>query len=517
MIRGAAMKKELVLVLDFGGQYNQLIARRVRELSVYSEMVPFNISYEEVLAKQPRGIILSGGPESVRVENAPTCDPRIFEMGVPVLGICYGMQLLAQHFGGQVAGGQLREYGRSILQITRPEDMLFKGLELDMQVWMSHGDSIKELPEGFQATARTSNCPFAAISNPERGLYGVQFHPEVKHTLLGMEILGKFLFEVCGLKAEWNLGDFIGETVEEIRCQVGERKVLCALSGGVDSSVAATLVHRAVGDQLICVFVDNGLMRKGEPEQVVKTFRDQMKMNLVAVDARERFINKLAGEKDPERKRKIIGEEFIRVFEEEKNKLGDIEYLVQGTIYPDIIESGTSTAHTIKSHHNVGGLPEDMDFKLIEPLRLLFKDEVRLLGEKLGIPHEILWRQPFPGPGLGVRVLEEVSWEKLELLKEADAIVREEIKKAGLENDIWQAFAVLPPVRSVGVMGDARTYAYPVIIRAVVSDDAMTAEWAHLPYELLDTMARRIVNEVQGINRVAYDITSKPPGTIEWE
>lgn len=511
------MKKELVLVLDFGGQYNQLIARRVRELSVYSEMVPFNISYEEVLAKQPRGIILSGGPESVHVENAPTCDPRIFEMGVPVLGICYGMQLLAQHFGGQVAGGQLREYGRSILQITRPEDMLFKGLELDMQVWMSHGDSIKELPEGFQATARTSNCPFAAISNPERGLYGVQFHPEVKHTLLGMEILGKFLFEVCGLKAEWNLGDFIGETVEEIRCQVGERKVLCALSGGVDSSVAATLVHRAVGDQLICVFVDNGLMRKGEPEQVVKTFRDQMKMNLVAVDARERFINKLAGEKDPERKRKIIGEEFIRVFEEEKNKLGDIEYLVQGTIYPDIIESGTSTAHTIKSHHNVGGLPEDMDFKLIEPLRLLFKDEVRLLGEKLGIPHEILWRQPFPGPGLGVRVLEEVSWEKLELLKEADAIVREEIKKAGLENDIWQTFAVLPPVRSVGVMGDARTYAYPVIIRAVVSDDAMTAEWAHLPYELLDTMARRIVNEVQGINRVAYDITSKPPGTIEWE
>jgi GMP synthase (glutamine-hydrolysing) len=495
------MKKELVLVLDFGGQYNQLIARRVRELSVYSEMVPFNISYEEVLAKQPRGIILSGGPESVHVENAPTCDPRIFEMGVPVLGICYGMQLLAQHFGGQVAGGQLREYGRSILQITRPEDMLFKGLELDMQVWMSHGDSIKELPEGFQATARTSNCPFAAISNPERGLYGVQFHPEVKHTLLGMEILGKFLFEVCGLKAEWNLGDFIGETVEEIRCQVGERKVLCALSGGVDSSVAATLVHRAVGDQLICVFVDNGLMRKGEPEQVVKTFRDQMKMNLVAVDARERFINKLAGEKDPERKRKIIGEEFIRVFEEEKNKLGDIEYLVQGTIYPDIIESGTSTAHTIKSHHNVGGLPEDMDFKLIEPLRLLFKDEVRLLGEKLGIPHEILWRQPFPGPGLGVRVLEEVSWEKLELLKEADAIVREEIKKAGLENDIWQAFAVLPPVRSVGVMGDARTYAYPVIIRAVVSDDAMTAEWAHLPYELLDTMARRIVNEVQASSR----------------
>lgn len=511
------MNKELVLVLDFGGQYNQLIARRVRELSVYSEMVPFNISYEEVVQKKPGGIILTGGPESVHIENAPACDPRIFEMGIPVLGICYGMQLLAQHYGGNVAGGQVREYGRSMLEVMEAEDILFHGLDVDMQVWMSHGDAIEKLPPGFRGTARTKNCPFAAMSSAERGLYGVQFHPEVKHTLLGMDILKNFLFGICGLKGEWDLGDFIGDMVEDIRTKVGDRKILCALSGGVDSSVAATLVHRAVGDQLVCVFVDNGLLRKDEPEQVVSTFRDKMKMNLIAVDARQRFINKLAGVKDPERKRKIIGEEFIRVFEEEKNQLGDIEYLVQGTIYPDIIESGTSTAHTIKSHHNVGGLPEDMDFKLIEPLRLLFKDEVRLLGEKLGIEQEILWRQPFPGPGLGVRVLEEVTWEKLELLKEADAIVREEIKNAGLENDIWQAFAVLPPIRSVGVMGDARTYAYPIIIRAVVSDDAMTAEWAHLPYELLDLMARRIVNEVHGINRVAYDITSKPPGTIEWE
>lgn len=511
------MNKELVLVLDFGGQYNQLIARRVRELSVYSEMVPYNISYEEVVAKNPGGIILTGGPESVHVENAPACDPRIFELGVPVLGICYGMQLIAHHYGGRVKGGQIREYGRSMLQVTESEDLLFSGLDLDMQVWMSHGDSLQEIPAGFKSTARTDNCSFAAITDAERKLYGVQFHPEVKHTLFGMEILKKFLFDVCKLEGKWDLGDFIGETVAEIREKVGTRKILCALSGGVDSSVAATLVHKAVCDQLVCVFVDNGLLRKDEPAQVVKTFRDQMKMNLIAVDARERFLSKLAGVKDPELKRKIIGEEFIRVFEEEKNKLGDIEYLVQGTIYPDIIESGTSTAHTIKSHHNVGGLPEDIDFKLIEPLRLLFKDEVRLMGEKLGIPHELLWRQPFPGPGLGVRVLEEVTAEKLELLKEADAIVREEIKKAGLEEEIWQAFAVLPPIRSVGVMGDARTYAYPVIIRAVVSDDAMTAEWARLPYELLDIISRRIVNEVLGINRVVYDVTSKPPATIEWE
>lgn len=511
------MDKELVLVLDFGGQYNQLIARRVRELSVYSEMVPFDIPFEEVVSKKPGGIILTGGPESVHAENSPACDPRIFTMGVPVLGICYGMQLMAQHFGGSVTGGRVREYGRSQLKIIDNDDLLMQELDSQMQVWMSHGDSLEVMPPGFKAIARTDNCPFAAISNPAARLYGVQFHPEVKHTLLGMEILKKFLFDICRLKGEWDLGDFISETIADIREKVGSRKILCALSGGVDSSVAATLVHKAVGDQLVCVFVDNGLLRKDEPEQVADTFRGQMQMNLIAVDARERFLKQLAGIKDPEQKRKIIGEEFIRVFEEEKRKLGDIDFLVQGTIYPDIVESGTSTAHTIKSHHNVGGLPEDMDFKLLEPLRLLFKDEVRQLGEKLGIPHELLWRQPFPGPGLGVRVLEEITAEKLEVLKEADAIVREEIKNAGLEEEIWQAFAVLPPIKSVGVMGDARTYAYPVIIRAVVSDDAMTAEWARLPYELLDSISRRIVNEVKGINRVVYDITSKPPGTIEWE
>jgi GMP synthase (glutamine-hydrolysing) len=510
------MEKELVLVLDFGGQYNQLIARRVRELSVYSEMVPYDISYAEVVEKNPRAVILTGGPASVHIEDAPACDKRIFEMGIPVLGICYGMQLLAHQLGGEVKASNLREYGRSHLGVIS-DDKLFFGLEREMQVWMSHGDSIISLPDGFEVTAGTDNCSIAAMSNPSRQLYGVQFHPEVKHTIYGMDILKNFLFEVCGLKGDWDLSDFIAETVAGIRNKVGSKKILCALSGGVDSSVAATLVHQAVGERLVCVFVDNGLMRKGEAEQVVETFHDGMKMNLVFADARERFLNKLAGVTEPERKRKIIGEEFIRVFEEEASRLGEIDYLVQGTIYPDVIESGTKTATTIKSHHNVGGLPEDMKFDLVEPLRLLFKDEVRIIGERLGIPADMVWRQPFPGPGLGVRVLEEVTSEKVEILKEADAIVREEIKKAGLEREIWQAFAVLPPVRSVGVMGDARTYAYPIIIRAVVSDDAMTAEWARLPYELLDIMARRIVNEVKGVNRVAYDITSKPPGTIEWE
>ncbi len=510
------MKKELVLVMDFGGQYNQLIARRVRELSVYTEMVPYDIPYEEVLEKAPKGIIFSGGPSSVHIEDAPSCDPRVFSLGIPILGICYGMQLIAQKMGGEVRGSKLREYGRSHLNVLA-DDLLFSGLERKMQVWMSHGDSINTVPEGFTITATTDNCAIAAMSYPEKNLYGVQFHPEVKHSIYGMEILKNFIFGICQMKGDWDLSDLIAETVDEIRVKVGNKKVLCALSGGVDSSVAAVLVHNAVGEQLVCVYVDTGLMRKGESQQVIETFRDNMKMNLIFAQAQERFLKKLAGVSDPEKKRKIIGEEFIRVFEEEKAKLGEIDYLVQGTIYPDIIESGTKTARTIKSHHNVGGLPEDMDFQLIEPLKLLFKDEVRIIGEKLGIPKEIVWRQPFPGPGLGVRVLEEVTKEKLDILREADAIVREEIKNAGLEEEIWQAFAVLPPVRSVGVMGDGRTYAYPIIIRAVSSNDAMTAEWAHLPYELLDIMARRIVNEVQGVNRVAYDITSKPPGTIEWE
>ena len=510
------MDKETVVVLDFGGQYNQLIARRVRELSVYSEMLPYDSSLEEIRGKNPRAIILTGGPSSVREKGAPVCDPGVFELGVPVLGICYGMQLMAMTMGGGVGGSLLREYGRSHLHVVE-QDLLFKGIPDQMQVWMSHGDAISSVPPGFKVSGSTDNCSIAAMSDSARGLYGVQFHPEVKHTAHGMDILRNFLYQVAGLKGDWNLNDLIAETVADIKARVGSQKVLCALSGGVDSSVAATLVHKAVGDQLVCVYVDNGLMRKDESEQVIATFKEKMKMNLVFAPAADRFLTRLHGVTDPERKRKIIGEEFIRVFEEEKAKLGAIDYLVQGTIYPDIIESGTRTAQTIKSHHNVGGLPEDMDFKLLEPLRLLFKDEVRIIGEKLGISPEILWRQPFPGPGLGVRVLEEVTKEKLDILREADAIVRDEIHKAGLDKEIWQAFAVLPPVRSVGVMGDARTYAYPIIIRAVVSDDAMTAEVAQLPWELLDIMARRIVNEVDGVNRVAYDITSKPPGTIEWE
>jgi len=510
------MEKEVVLVLDFGGQYNQLIARRVRELSVYSEMVPFDISFEEVKAKKPAAIILTGGPASVHVIDAPACDPRIFAMGIPVLGICYGMQLIAQELGGKVLSSELREYGRSQLTVMG-DDALFKGVSLQTQVWMSHGDSINDIPAGFAITACTDNCSVAAFSNTSSQLYGVQFHPEVRHTIEGQTVLKNFLFEVCKLKGDWDLSDYIAETIQAIRNKVGNKKVLCGLSGGVDSSVAATMVHRAIGDQLVCVYVDNGLMRKGETESLIETFKNQMHMNLIIADVKERFLNKLAGVSDPEQKRKIIGEEFIRVFEAEAQKLGKVDYLVQGTIYPDVVESGTKTAHTIKSHHNVGGLPKDMQFELIEPLRLLFKDEVRVIGEKLDISEEIVWRQPFPGPGLGVRVLEEVTPEKVRILQDADYIVREEIKKAGLDREIWQAFAVLPPIKSVGVMGDARTYAYPIIIRAVVSDDAMTAEWAHLPYDLLDIMARRIVNEVRGVNRVAYDITSKPPGTIEWE
>jgi GMP synthase (glutamine-hydrolysing) len=510
------LEKELVLVLDFGGQYNQLTARRVRELSVYSEMLPYDSSLEEIQGKNPKAIILTGGPASTYQENAPCCDPGIFELGVPVLGIGYGMQLMAFMLGGEIEGSPACEYGYSQLQILEPE-LLFSGMPDDIQVWLNHGDIIKKAPEEFTVSAKSDNVPIIAMSSPARRFFAVQFHTEAQKNTCGIEVLKNFLFNVTGLRGDWQMSDFIADTITSIKEKVGGKKVLCGLSGGVDSSVAAALVHKAVGDQLVCVYVDNGLMRKGESEEVIKTFQEQMKMNLVYVPAAERFLKHLQGVTDPEHKRKIIGEEFIRVFEEEKAKLGEIDYLVQGTIYSDIVESGTRTAPTIKSHHNVGGLPEDMDFKLIEPLRLLFKDEVRIIGEKLNIPPEIVWRQPFPGPGLGVRVLEEVTREKVDILREADAIVREEIKKAGLERDIWQAFAVLPPVRSVGVKDGARTYAYPIIIRAVISDDAMTAEIARLPWELLEKMARRIVAEVDGVNRVAYDITSKPPGTIEWE
>ncbi|GGK26601.1 GMP synthase [glutamine-hydrolyzing] [Caldalkalibacillus thermarum] len=507
---------EMIVVLDFGGQYNQLIARRIRELGVYSELLPYHVPADKIRELNPKGIIFSGGPNSVYDEGAPRCDQRIFELGLPILGICYGMQLLSHHFGGQVEKAQHREYGKAKLRLNTTS-RLFKGLQEEQVVWMSHGDLVKEPPSGFLVTAESPSCPVAAMEDADRGLYAVQFHPEVKHTLNGMDMLKRFVYDVCGCQGEWTMGAFIDQAVAAIREQVGDKKVLCALSGGVDSSVVATLVHRAIGDQLICIFVDHGLLRKGEAESVMQTFSDKFQMNVIKVDARQRFLQKLKGVSDPEQKRKIIGNEFIYVFEEEAGKLEGIEFLAQGTLYTDIIESGTETAQTIKSHHNVGGLPEEMKMDLIEPLNTLFKDEVRKLGEELGLPEEIVWRQPFPGPGLAIRVLGEVTEEKLEIVRESDYILREEIKKAGLEREIWQYFTTLPNIRSVGVMGDARTYDYTVGIRAVTSVDGMTADWARIPYEVLETISNRICNEVPGVNRVVYDITSKPPATIEWE
>ncbi len=507
---------EFVLVLDFGGQYTQLIARRIRECRVYCEILPYHTSVEDIVSRRPKGIVFSGGPSSVYQEGAPQCAVSLYDAGVPILGICYGMQLMARQLGGTVSPAVQREYGKTELEVLE-KDGLFRELEERERCWMSHGDRVDAAPPGFTVTARTAHSPVAAMADSRKRLFGLQFHPEVRHTPRGIQILERFLYDVCGCRGDWSMSSFLEDAVGQIRREAGDGRVLCALSGGVDSSVAAALVHRAVGDRLTCVFVDHGLLRQGEAEQVRETFARGFGMRLVHVEARDRFLDRLAGVADPEAKRRIIGTEFIRVFEEEAAKLGPIDYLVQGTIYPDVVESGTATGAVIKTHHNVGGLPEDIRFRLIEPLRWLFKDEVRVLGEELSLPEEIVWRQPFPGPGLAVRILGEVTLEKLELLRAADAVVDEEIRWAGLYRQIWQSFAVLPSIRSVGVMGDERTYGYTIVIRAVESVDAMTADWVRLPYEVLEAISRRLVNEVKGINRVVYDITSKPPGTIEWE
>ncbi|HVX16538.1 MAG TPA: glutamine-hydrolyzing GMP synthase [Acidimicrobiales bacterium] len=508
-----------VLVVDFGAQYAQLIARRVREARVYSEIVPASITAAELAARNPAGVIFSGGPASVHVEGAPLIDAGVYDLDVPILGICYGAQLIALQLGGEVARTGRGEYGRTEVTLTEPDALLFGGDQpVTQPVWMSHFDAIVTAPDGFEVTATSADAPVAAMQQVERRIHAVQYHPEVVHTPHGQEVLEHFLFAVCDCDPSWTMSSVIESSVDAIRAQVGDGRAICGLSGGVDSAVAAALVHKAIGAQLTCVFVDTGLMRRDEGDQVVDTFRRHQGIELIHERAADRFFERLEGISDPEEKRKAIGETFIRVFEDAAGGVTDARFLVQGTLYPDVIESGGSEgSSTIKSHHNVGGLPDDMEFELVEPLRSLFKDEVRKVGTELGLPDEIVWRQPFPGPGLGVRIIGEVTRERVALLQHADAIVREEIHRAGLEREIWQAFAVLPDIRSVGVMGDERTYAYPIIIRAVTSEDAMTADWARLPYELLERMSSRIINEVDGVNRVAYDVTSKPPGTIEWE
>lgn len=510
------MQNETVIVLDFGGQYNQLIARRVRECNVYCEVLSYKNDIEKIKAKNPKGIIFTGGPNSVYDEKSPHYDKAIFDLGVPVLGICYGSQLIAYSLGGHVESAPVSEYGKT--EIVTKESKLFKNVNTNTVCWMSHTDYVDKLPEGFTVTATSQSCPVAAYENKEKKIYAVQFHPEVNHTVEGQQMLRNFVFEVCGCKGDWVMSDFAERSIKALREKIGDGKVLCALSGGVDSSVAAVMLHKAVGKQLTCVFVDNGLLRKNEGDEVETLFRNQFDINLVRANAQDLFLGKLKGVTEPEKKRKIIGEEFIRVFEKEAKKIGTVDYLVQGTIYPDVIESGAGDAAVIKSHHNVGGLPEHVDFKeIVEPLRDLFKDEVRQLGIELGLPEKFVWRQPFPGPGLAVRVIGEITEDKLEILRDADAIFREEVANAGLDRSINQYFAVITDMKSVGVMGDFRTYDYTLALRAVTTTDFMTADWARIPFDVLEKTSNRIVNEVDHVNRVVYDITSKPPATIEWE
>nr|WP_302470539.1 glutamine-hydrolyzing GMP synthase [Vagococcus proximus] len=508
---------EKVIVLDFGSQYNQLITRRIREFGVFSELMSHRITAEEIKAINPKGIIFSGGPNSVYADDAFKVDPEIFNLGIPVLGICYGMQLMTAEFGGKVEAASKKEYGQAFIDIQDAKAGLFENLPARQQVWMSHGDLVTEVPAGFEITATSPDCPIAAMENKEKNFHAVQFHPEVRHSEYGNDLLRHFAFDICGCKGDWTMDSFIESEIAKIRETVGDKKVLLGLSGGVDSSVVGVLLQRAIGDQLTCIFVDHGLLRKGEGDQVMDSLSGKFGLNIIRVNAKERFMDKLAGVSDPEQKRKIIGNEFVYLFDDEATKLDGMEFLAQGTLYTDVIESGTETAEVIKSHHNVGGLPDDMQFKLIEPLNTLFKDEVRALGIELGMPEELVWRQPFPGPGLGIRVLGEITEEKLEIVRESDAILREEIAAAGLDRDIWQYFTVLPGIRSVGVMGDGRTYDYTVGLRAITSIDGMTADFARIDWDILQKISVRIVNEVAHVNRIVYDITSKPPATVEWE